>query len=73
MGHYVFFISIRRLTQYNLGSPTGLPARRAAAPERATRRALARVDGAQGLRWVVTRFREAGGWSWGANRDRPDS
>ena len=26
-GHYVFFlISIRRLTQYNLGSPTGLPA-----------------------------------------------
>ena len=24
MGHYVFLISIRRLTQYNLGSPTGL-------------------------------------------------
>lgn len=38
-----------RFFHFNPALDSGLPARRAAAPERATRRALARVDGAQGL------------------------
>ena len=61
-----FLISIRRLTQYNLGSPTGLPAaERARAPEpRTTARkgcvgwachALGTLEGAPGVQIRITR------------------
>ena len=61
-----FLISIRRLTQYTLGGPSGCPPRSARAPEPRTT--------AEGLRGVgVSRFRDAGGCSWGANQDHPNS
>ena len=60
-----FLISIRRLTQYNLGSPTGLPA-----AERARRnRAAAATPAREGLGLdFLARSREVGGQSQGRNR-----
>ena len=70
-----FLISIRRLTQYNLGSPTGLPAARSGgARARGDETGGDARDAREGLGLdFLARSREVGGQSQGRNRAHTSS